>query len=496
MPARRVWRPPTIAWVLLGLLGLALTAKLYPEKLEGRWMLVGPAMIVCGVLALRRIWELPPAAPLTAAVVLSVFSGAWSQIGLGGFPLDRLMALIALAMCFLAAPGTARMPRLEVRGVHLLMALTLMYAFGSAAAAGTLDTEAGRLTLFDQLGLMPYLLFFIAPSVYAGERERSMLLAALVGLGAYLGITATFEILGPHSLVFPSYIVEADATKPGVLRAGGPFGSAIAMGCATFACAVAAAIAYTRWQGRAKALAVACGALSLFGCFLTLQRGVWIGAILAIVLTGLLTRQGRRWLVPGLALGVVAIALALALSPSLSQRASDRAGSEKTVLDRRNQMAAGMRMIEAKPLFGFGLDRYRADAEEYFRQPATYPMVGYYANTLIGFPQQPLPLHNTYLAYAVELGLVGLLLWLAALLWAVLEGALRAGPRALRPWKLGLLAVAVCVLVMSLVNPHEPPFAMLLLLVWAGVATGARPLGAPAPERGNGRGRFPAAAPA
>jgi O-antigen ligase len=144
-------------------------------------------------------------------------------------------------------------------------------------------------------------------------------------------------------------------------------------------------------------------------------------------------------------------------------------------------MAAGVRMVEAKPLFGFGLDRYRAEAAGYFRQPADIPMVGYYASSLVGVPQEPLPLHNTYLAYAVELGLVGVTLWLAALLWAVLGAVLSAGPPSLRPWKLGLVAVTVCVLVVSLVNPHEPPFAMLLLLVWAGVAS-ARPAVSPAVE--------------
>jgi len=482
MAVRAVWRPPAYAWLLLGLAALALTAKLHPEKLEGHWRLVTPALILIGVLALRRLWQLPPSYTMAAAVALSVFSGAWYQIGLGGFPLDRLLALVVLGQCFLAAPGAARMPRIEVRGVHLLMGLTILYALGSAAVAHSLATERGTLALVDQLGLMPYLLFLIAPSVFASERDRNVLLAVLVGLGAYLGITAVFEMLGPHSLVFPSYIVESDAAKPGILRAGGPFQSAIAMGCACFACAVAATIAFTRWRGRARNLAFAAGVLALLGCFLTLERGVWLGALIAIVCTGLITRAGRRWLAPGLALGVVALGLLHIVSPALSQRASGRAADQRSVWDRQNQLAAGARMVEAKPLFGFGFNRYREEAEEFFRQPANYPMVGYYANSLLGVEEEPEPLHNTYLSYAVELGLLGTALWLGSLIWAVLDGILQAGPPGRRPWKLGLVAVAICFLVVSFVNPHEPPFALLLLLVWAGVARGRPPLTAHARE--------------
>jgi hypothetical protein len=46
----------------------------------------------------------------------------------------------------------------------------------------------------------------------------------------------------------------------------------------------------------------------------------------------------------------------------------------------------------------------------------------------------------------------------------------------MRPWKLGLLAVALFVLIVIAVNPHEPPFAFLILMLWAGVAlAGHRP---------------------
>jgi putative inorganic carbon (HCO3(-)) transporter len=477
MGTHAVWRPPQYAWPLLGFLALLLTWKLLPEKFEGNWQLATPVLIALGVLALRYLWELPPAATLCCAIALSIFSGAWAQIGLGNIPLNRLFAVLAVLQCLLRAPGTAQMPRLQLRNIHLLMALTILYALGSAAAAGTLGTEKGFLALWDTLGAMPFLLFLVAPTVFAGKRQRELLLITLLGLGAYLGLTAIFEILGPHSLVFPRYIVKSDAITPGVLRAGGPFQSAVAEGCATFACATAAVIAFGLWRGqRRRWLAAAAGVASLIGCFLTLERGVWLAAGVAAVVVALATRSGRRWLVPGLASVAIVLGGALALSSTLSSSASERANDKRSVWDRESQIAAGSRMVLDKPLLGFGWNRYASDSHDYFRQPFTYPLTGYVPGMLIGEPQIPQPLHSTYLAYAVELGLVGATLWLITLLWAIGEGVFRRGPPEMRPWKLGLLAVALFVLIVIAVNPHEPPFAFLLVMIWAGVAlAGWRP---------------------
>jgi putative inorganic carbon (hco3(-)) transporter len=479
METHAVWRPPQYAWPLLGFFALLLTWKLFPEKLEGHWALIMPVLIAAAVLAIRYLWELHPAMTMCGAIALSIFSGAWSEMGLGNIPLNRLLAVLVICQCLFRAPGTVHMPRLQLRNVHLLMALTILYAVGSAAAAHTLTTEKGFLALWDTLGVMPFLLFLVAPAVFAGARERELLLITLLGLGAYLGVTAIFEILGPHSLVFPHYIVVGDASTPGVLRAGGPFRAAVAEGCATYVCAVAAAIAFNLWRGqRRRWLAAAAGLASIAGCFLTLERGVWLAAILATVAVALATRAGRRWLVPGFIVAAIVLGGALALSSTLSNSTSERAGDERSIWDRENQIAAGARMLETKPLLGFGWNRFSAESRDYFRQPFTYPQTGYVPGIAIGEPPAPQPLHSAYLSYAVELGLIGATLWLASFLWAIGEGIFVRGPTALRPWKLGLIAVAVFVLAVIAVNPHEPPFAFVIVLTWAGVAlAGARRAG-------------------
>jgi O-antigen ligase len=477
MAARNVWRPPWFAWALLGTGALALLYKYQPTRLEGPWLAIAPLLVLAGVLALRRLWELPPAVAMCAAIALTAFSGGWSQMGLGGLPLNRLLVAVVLLQILLRAPGIARMPLIPLRNVHLLIGFTLLYALGSAAASGSLATKDGFLQLFDVFGVVPFLLFLVAPAVFAGRRERDLLLATLVGLGAYLGLTAIFETLGPQGLVFPSYIRHVEAETLGAVKASGPFQSPTAMGFACFACAVAALIALGRWsRPAARCLALLVAATCIFGCFLTLERGVWIATILAIAVTALATETGRRWLAPGIAIAAVALVGAFALSPTLSKNASERATYQQSLWDRKNQTAAGLRMVQAKPLFGFGLDRYAAESVDYFRQPTDYPMTGYTHGITIGVPDPILPIHNTYLSHAVELGLLGALLWLASVVWALGGAILARGAAALRPWKLGLLAIAVFFFVVCLVDPHTAPFPMVAMFVWAGAAIGTKPL--------------------
>lgn len=467
---RATWNPRWYVWVLLGAAALALTPKLAPERLlHGYWLILTPCVVIAGVLAARKLWELPPVVTMCAAVALTTFSGAWRQMGLGGLPFDRLLVVIVLLAVFLRAPGVANTPRLQFRNVHLLMCLTIAYVLASALAAGTLTKELSILSMVDQIGIAPYLMFLVAPAIFARQRERNILLATLLGIGAYLGFTAIFESLGPHSLVFPSYIVRFDARTLGG-RVNGPFQGSVAEGFSTFACAVAAVMAFAQWRGQrrrylAAIVAVVCG----LGCFLTLERGVWIAAVAATTVTALATREGRRWLVPGALVCAAAIGGALSLSPALASKTSGRVKDEQSVWDRQNQTSAALRMIPAKPLLGFGWDRFESDSLPYFRQAKDYPMIGY------STPEDLLPLHDTYLSYAVELGLVGALLWLVTLFWGLGEAIFSRGSADLRPWKLGLLAIAVFSLIVSLFNPYSAPFPTFLLWLWAGVALGCTP---------------------
>jgi putative inorganic carbon (hco3(-)) transporter len=460
---RAVWRPPWYAWAMVALASLALIHSRAPALLHGDSTPITLIGVFAALIVAVAVWELPPAVMMCAAIVLTVFSGNWEELGIRGLPLDRIaMAGVVLAL-LLRAPGAARVPRLRVKGVHLLLALNVAYVAVSAAVSGTLLSETGFLTLFDNLGVIPYLMLLLAPAIFAGQHERDMLLWTLVALGAYLGVTAIFESIGPHSLVFPHYIANL-GNASGDEQAAGPFGATITEGFACFSCGVAAAIAVYQWRTRrSRWFARFVVVISVIGCFLTLERGVWIAAGAGLLAALLAAPNLRRWVVPVVVLCGLVIGGVLLVSPTLSEHASARVEDRLSVWDRQNQTATALRMIAARPLFGVGWDRYTGDSLEYFRQSPDYPMTGFSDRNV------PLPLHDSYLAFAVEIGLIGALLWILGLLWGVGGAILHRGPDVLRPWRLGLLAIAVFFCVLAAFDPLQQPFTMIVLWVWAGV---------------------------
>jgi putative inorganic carbon (HCO3(-)) transporter len=425
------------------------------------------ALAVAGVSVVYLGWHAAPAYVFSLAIALSVFSGNWNGMGLPSraAPDRFVLAIAVLALAFRARTSGRSLPKIE--SAHWALGLTALYAVGSALAVGTLTSSSGAFRLLDRLGLVPFLMFLLAPVVFRTARERAILLTTLVALGAYLSLTSLFETVGVHALVFPKYILDPNFGLHAD-RARGPFVEAEANGLALYGCGVAAVIAATTWRQSlprlsAAAVAVLCAAGALF----TLQRAVWIGAVLATLVTLLAFRSLRRFALVGFVALPVIVLVSFALVPGLQGAAAKRAGAERPVWDRQNLNAASIRMIEAKPLFGFGWEKFRDKNPPYFEQAADYPLTG--TNQ---------PLHNAFLSNAVELGLVGTLLWLVALGLAVGGAISRRAPPQLEPWRIGLLAYALMWAVVANFTPLERPFVSILLMTWAGVVWAGRHGGA------------------
>jgi O-antigen ligase len=399
-----------------------------------------------------------PAWTLSVAIVLSAFSSHWSLLG-APFALDRF----ALGLCVvsvLARELRHRDGRLQTEPIHWLLILVALYAFVSMTVSGTLGESYPRFTLMDRFGVLPFAMFFVAPFAFRTRTDRQILIGALVALGAYLGLTAVFETTGPRSLVVPNYI--NDPTE-GIHfdRARGPFLEANGNGVALFFCAVASAMAFATWESRKwRAVALAVGGLCMLGVLLTVTRAIWLGAGIAAPLALLSTRETRRYLVPGILATLVVVLGALATIPGLAHRVQKRSDAQQPLYDRKNSNAAALRMIDARPLVGFGWGRFRHDSQAYYRQSQDYPLSGVR------------DLHNVYLSNAVELGLIGGGLWLLALLAGIGGAIFRRGPPELRPWKVGLIAMATCLAVAWATAPSAMVLPTLLLWTWAGIAWG------------------------
>jgi O-antigen ligase len=409
------------------------------------------------------VWRVEPAYSIGAAVVLSAFAGNWPRLGVPG-PLspDRLLLAGGILSVLVRSWRSADMPRLRFTATHALLALAAAYALASAFFAGTLAQNASFLRLVDTFGIMPFLLFVTAPLAFRTQEQRRILMLSFVALGAYLGLTAVFETVKLDALVFPKYILDPHyGIHAG--RGRGPFVEAVTNGLALFTCGVVCAIAVSQWHARrARVLAGGIGLLCLVGVFLCLERSVWIGAGLGICVGMLATRGARRYLVVVIAALGIGVGAALLFVPGLHQRVTARIDQKETIWDRRNLARAAINMVDARPLVGFGWARFQKDSANYFQQAPDIPLTA----TTFG-------VHNTPLAYAADLGLIGVTLWGLGLLCGVGAGLAARGPPDLVAWRIGLLSVAVATLV---VIDAVPPSAWPNRAIWllAGVACSGR----------------------
>jgi putative inorganic carbon (HCO3(-)) transporter len=414
--------------------------------------LVLGAAAVAGVLA-------PPAWTLSGALALTMFQAHWALLG-SSVSIDRYATLLAIASV-VVREARHRDGRLQTRPVDWLLIVVGLYATMSLIIDGRWGDGDSRFELIDRFGLIPFALFFVAPFAFRTERDRRVLLGTLVGMGAYLSLIAILETLRADALLVPQYIGDPSVGIHND-RARGPFLDAGANGIVMYACAVASVIAFVKWRSRRRrifALCVAGGCM--LGVLLSLTRVVWLAAAFATPITLASVRETRRFVFPAVAAGITILVVAVATVPGLAERIDRRrADTGETFWARKNSNAAAVRMVADRPLLGFGWGSFGDESFPYYRQSQDFPLT-FLRN-----------LHNVYLQNAVELGLIGACLWMAALVVAVGGGILRRGPPELRPWKIGLVAIAIAQFTAWATVPAEYILPTLLLWTWAGLAWG------------------------
>ena len=429
-------------------------------------VLLGIAAV--GAAALYLLSRVDITILVVTALALELFSGNWSLMGIP-VPLDRVVLLLALCSLLLKGARNIGTRRLTLRPLHLALLTAVTWCAISGLIAGTLTGHLGFYAFLDRFGVVPFLLFCLAPIFFGSPRQRKTLLVALVGVGLYLGFTGCMEGLHVYKLVFPRYIANPNL---GIQfgRARGPILESTGDGFVTFVAAVASAIGLLTWTSwRARLLCALAIALDAGALFFTLTRSVWIGTFIGVVGAMLLTKQSRRILAPLLLTGFVAVAAVLAVSPSIRAETIGRAQSQSPVWDRQNTDLAALRIIKEYPLTGVGWEKFVDVSINYMEQQPGYPITG-----------QGIEVHNVFLSHAAELGIPGLLLWLLAFGGAVrrglfpgrleYDGASKGPPdRERQLWRAGGVAVVLCFFVIADLAPFSQALPNSLLWTWLGI---------------------------
>ncbi len=385
---------------------------------------------------------------IAMSIAGQAFAGSWGLYG-SPVPLDRV--LLAAGLLALAVHPNTRAPRWRLRPVHLLMVVAAAWCIGSMIWFGTSTDPTAIFALLDSFGIVPFLLWILAPVIFATAAHRGVLAAVLTWLGLYIGYVSVAQGLGLYGFVVPQTIVQPEHEH--FERALGPSLQVASNGLALLACGTFAAVYAAQTRGWRRLVGVLSFLLCAAGMLFTLTRSIWLAALVGALAVVLVERRLRA---PALGLGAV-LALAgaalFAAVPAVGDAVSTRAETSRSVFDRFNANDAALRVVAARPLTGVGYQRFHEVQEQWVWQSPRYPI------TNVG-----IDVHNVVLGHAAELGIPGALLWITVLGWAVV-GAVR-GPRdrALRPYRLAALAYGLGWVVVSMLAPIK--YALPTSVLW------------------------------
>ena len=397
--------------------------------------------------------------------------------------LDRIVLLGLLGtFAYQWRYGSLRLRPLT--GTDWMLAAMLALFIASAVLSGQPDITDGVTSKWGRLVtsfLIPALLYAIIRQLDITRQEWSRMLAALVVLGFYLGVTGVLEVAGRWSLVFPRYI--ADPTL-GIHfgRARGPELNSVSLGMYLSACLLCGWTLLQYVSKRSYQLAILIALPLMAGAVLfTFTRSTWIGLAASGVVVGWFLVP-RDWRMPAVAVGgVLGLMVMVASWGQLLgiKREGTVEDSEHSVSQRQSFAYVSWHMFRDNPILGVGFGRfydrklpYLSDRSQNFELESL----------------RPLHHHNTLLSVLTETGLVGLAAFVGVFIawsrsgWRLATGGVSSWTRAQ-----GILMLALIVNYLCSAVFHDLtllPSQQLLLFAFAAVTVNIEQRSAmnPAPE--------------
>jgi O-antigen ligase len=372
-------------------------------------VLVLAGALVAGAAVAYGYWQVAVAAtvaiPFAAVAARSPFAGVLAWLLLVPFVIQQLdvnvhplvwglhrvgvPALLGLAIVYHTL-GIRRSP-FRLRGYDLALALFL--------AAGVINILAlaplpGRMlgAFYDQLAI-PIAFFWLVRAIAPGPSNVNRLV--LVG-AATIVVQAAIGILSwtAPAILPGQWLGRAGERTVGTFGGPAPYTITLVL----FAL-LAIYAAMSAANGRKRVALFGIVVAAQLGVVLSLSRGSWLGAALAMLGVALLYRRE----IGAFAIATILLALFLVLGPvgGLAPVAQDRLATVQTAEGRIVTDAAAVRMVRDRPLSGVGFGQFERFDEQYKQRVGDIPLV-------LGGSA-----HNTYLNLLAELGIPATLLYLS-----------------------------------------------------------------------------------
>lgn len=373
-PADWTWNTPlSMGIVAVAILGLA---PLFGWALASeRWPIIG-MLIVLALVPIVVRWPVVSTFGLYAFIV--PFDAIAGQIGAGGTTLTKLVGMWAIAGLMVVGLMERRLGRPPLAA--LWWSLFILWGILSAAWAVSPEMVFQRLPM----ALSLFALYLVAVS-FRPSRSELYRICLLIVVGGAMAAAAGY-LFGVEDAERGRLVLGDRDTNPNSL------GAALII---PFALALAGAVGSRGAVQRAMAVGLV-GLIGV-GIFISASRA----ALLALIVTILvfLYRVKLRWQI--LAPAVVLSALAGMMPDTFYRRIGIvLTGEDATGAGRTEIWKTGLKTLEEFGLFGAGLDNF---LEAWDRTVAYGPLDWARAA------------HNVYLKVWVELGILGLVLLLAAL---------------------------------------------------------------------------------
>ena len=220
-----------------------------------------------------------------------------------------------------------------------------------------------------------------------------------------------------------------------------------------------------------RALAFVAAGLGVLALLATVSRGALVGLLVALAVAPLLIGPGRRALAATLVILAAGLAVGYVATVAPREQVERLTTADASGSGRSDIWTVGMRMVRDNPIQGVGAGNYANSSIHYLLEPGTLLRSDYIVD-------DPKAAHNVYLQTVAELGVIGLLLFLAIVGAALraLVGAARAfrrlGDRGMEVLSRALL-IGLCGLLAALTFSTAIYSKQLWLLLALSVALGA-----------------------